>query len=465
MSPCPRVRVVVLNFDGGPMTIDCLDALARTDWPAGRMEVVLVDNGSVDGVLGEVRRRHPEVRILEPLANLGFAGGCNLGIRAVGEWDHVALVNNDAVVEPGWLKPLVEALESDPLLGAAAAKILLAERYVGVELDVPASGPVPGGDGRRLGVRVSAVRIDGQRDDRRIATDEGFHAPDPPGPAEEIVLWSGRHGALRIEADEQRPVARLALRLDAPDSRTVTITAPPVRRDGLSTGGPLVLATVEAGPDPCWVEVSLDEPAFDVVNNAGSCLYAGGYGGDRGFLEADAGQFDEPAEVFAWCGGGVLLRRAYLDDVGLFDERLFLYYEDTDLSWRGRLHGWRYRYVPASVIRHRHAASSGGPSSNVFQFHVQRNRLLMLLKNAPARVALRAIVVWGRASAWVALNDVVRPALRLRRPRLRQIKVRARVAWSLVALTPAMLADRRCATLRTTRDAVMAWETAKDGMA
>ena len=161
-----------------------------------------------------------------------------------------------------------------------------------------------------------------------------------------------------------------------------------------------------------WVEVPVEGEPFDVVNNVGSCLFAGGYGGDRGFLEADRGQYDAAADVFAWCGGGVLLRRSYLDDVGLFDERFFLYYEDSDLSWRGQLRGWRYLYVPGSVIRHRHAASSGGPASAVFQFHVQRNRLLMLIKNAPARVAARAVAVWSRESVSVALRDVVRPALR-----------------------------------------------------
>ena len=63
--------------------------------------------------------------------------------------------------------------------------------------------------------------------------------------------------------------------------------------------------------------------------------------------------------MFAWCGGAVLLRRRYLDDVGLFDERFFLYYEDTDLSWRGRLRGWRYVYVPGAVVRHHHAPVVG----------------------------------------------------------------------------------------------------------
>ncbi len=59
---------------------------------------------------------------------------------------------------------------------------------------------------------------------------------------------------------------------------------------------------------------------------------------------------------------------------GLFDERFFMYYEDTDLAWRGRARGWRYRYVPDAVLRHVHAATSveGSP---LFRHYVERNRL------------------------------------------------------------------------------------------
>ena len=48
MTTRPYVRVVVLDYDGGALTLDCLDSLARTEWPADRMEVVLVVNGSLD---------------------------------------------------------------------------------------------------------------------------------------------------------------------------------------------------------------------------------------------------------------------------------------------------------------------------------------------------------------------------------------------------------------------------------
>ena len=71
----PRVRVVILSFDGGDMTLDCLESLVRTEWPADRLEIVMVDNGSLDNIALRVQDKFPSVRILEPLANLGFAGG------------------------------------------------------------------------------------------------------------------------------------------------------------------------------------------------------------------------------------------------------------------------------------------------------------------------------------------------------------------------------------------------------
>ena len=91
---------------------------------------------------------------------------------------------------------------------------------------------------------------------------------------------------------------------------------------------------------------------------------------------------DSPRPVGWVMGAALLLRREALDDVGLFDEDFFVYYEDFDLSWRGRSRGWRYACIPTSVVRHRHA-STLGESTPTFDHYVQRNRLLALVKNAP----------------------------------------------------------------------------------
>ena len=101
--------------------------------------------------------------------------------------------------------------------------------------------------------------------------------------------------------------------------------------------------------------------------------------------------------MFAWCGGSVLLRPAYLTQIGLFDERFFLYYEDTDLSWRGR-HArlaLRLRAAVGGAPRARRQQQEG---SELFRYFVERNRLLMLAKCAPERVAVRAALIEARSA-------------------------------------------------------------------
>src|SRR6056300_723652 len=173
----PRVRVVVLTFDGGQMTIDCLASIRALDWPTDRIEVVLVDNGSLDDVAERVRAEFPEVVVLEPLENLGFAGGCNLGIRhgidgrLADHVDHIALLNNDATVDPRWLRRLVERMESAADIGGVASKMLFADRFHGITLAV--AGVDDADPGKALGVCLAAVRVGDERDDDRLRFDEG----------------------------------------------------------------------------------------------------------------------------------------------------------------------------------------------------------------------------------------------------------------------------------------------------
>ena len=456
----PLVRVVVLHFDGGQLTIDCLDSLLASDWPADRLEIVLVDNGSLDDVLRRLSddERYASVRILEPIANLGFAGGCNLGMELTGDHDYVALVNNDATVDRGWLRAMVNAMATSADVGAVAAKMLFAERYHGIEFDVPDASHLVAGEHRMLGVRVSGVRLDGERVDDRLAFDEGFHAAEPPvaRDAEEIARWSSAGGALRIAADTSdgaAPAHTISVRLSCLEPRVVTLRATALH-------GRVGDVTVTVHRDPVWIDVPIPSEPFDVINNVGSNLFAGGYGGDRGFLEVDRGQYDEPAEVFAWCGGAVLLRRSYLDDVGVFDDRLFMYYEDTDLSWKGRLRGWRYVYEPRAVVRHHHAQSSGA-GSPFFVYQTERNRLLVLAKNAPWRLAWRSgLGELRRFVGAVVRHYAIRP-LTLRLPVRAVVAHRRNVCRDYLRLLPGMLKDRWATEPSVPRDSLMEWEVVK----
>ncbi|HRB04926.1 MAG TPA: glycosyltransferase, partial [Ilumatobacteraceae bacterium] len=208
LADTPLVRVVVLSFDGGQMTIDCIESLLASEWPAERMEIVLVDNGSLDDVADRVRADYPTVTLLEPMENLGFAGGCNLGMRLPGDHQFVALVNNDATVEPGWLRPLVNVAQSAPDIGAVSAKMLFFDRYLGIEVSVPGAAKINRNDPRDLGVRVSAMRIDGVRADARVSFDEDFYGPELPNSEydEEVARWSRARGSIRIAVEPGRPL-------------------------------------------------------------------------------------------------------------------------------------------------------------------------------------------------------------------------------------------------------------------
>ncbi len=200
--------------------------------------------------------------------------------------------------------------------------------------------------------------------------------------------------------------------------------------------------TFSVGPDPTWYGVPSDGDSFDVVNNVGTHLVADGYAADRGWLERDRGQYERGEDVFAWCGAAVLLRATYLLDIGPFDERLFLYSEDLELAWRGLQRGWRHRYVPRSVVRHVHSATSTRSARAATL--KERNRLLVLLRHgsaAPDRRArvLRYVVVTGS----YARRDVVAP-LRAGAPvRPTQVNARLRAFGGFLRWAPAMVIARR----------------------
>jgi len=260
--------------------------------------------------------------------------------------------------------------------------------------------------------------------------------------------WTKGRGSIRVRVVEGSAARSLELRLSSSHPSRVRFHG-----DGVEN-------SFDLSSDPTWVRVDLPATTFDVINNVGSNLFAGGFGGDRGFLERDRGQYDSPAEVFAWCGGAVLLRCGYLDSVGVFDERLFLYYEDTDLSWRGRLQGWRYVYEPAAVVRHRHAQSSG-VGSPVFRFHTERNRLLVLAKCAPVGLAVRAGLGELRRMIICNVRDLLLRPLALRIPVRIEAAHRRRVFFSYVSLLPGMIRDRVMMDRRVSRRSLIRWQVSK----
>ncbi|MBF0117390.1 MAG: glycosyltransferase family 2 protein [Desulfobacterales bacterium] len=118
----PIVSVVIVNWNGRKYLEDCLSSLKEQTFRF--FEVILVDNGSLDGSVDFVQKYYSDMVFLIKLSeNMGFAKGNNIGIeKAKGKY--IALLNNDTEVDKNWLKNLVSSMETDENIGMVGSKIL-----------------------------------------------------------------------------------------------------------------------------------------------------------------------------------------------------------------------------------------------------------------------------------------------------------------------------------------------------
>jgi len=175
---------------------------------------------------------------------------------------------------------------------------------------------------------------------------------------------------------------------------------------GLAASGTRYLATLndDAVADAGWLEAAAG--ALDRRPDAGMCASQVRLFGEHrldsaGMLLARDGSskqrghgrlpedFPVEEEVLLPSGSAALYRRAMLEEIGGFDERFFLYCEDTDLGLRARWRGWKCLYSPLAVVEH-HYSHTAGQASPLKAYLVERNRLFVLAKNFPARMLCMA---------------------------------------------------------------------------
>ena len=258
----PLVSVVIPNWNGARLLPTCLDAtLAQMP---GDLEVIVADDGSTDESVEIVAERFPGVQLVRLPTNRGFTIAANAGIEASGG-EFVALLNNDAEMEPRCLEELVRAIRGDSRLGMCAPKM-----------------------------------------------------------------------------------------------------------------------------------VYYDEPK--TINSAGHACNPDGVVVDIGRGQPDGPWFDQPREVLGACAGAALYRREMLEEIGLFDESLVMSFEDADLNWRAQWAGWRCRYVPTAVVKHREGSSRGIASRRSVLLGL-RNTIILWVKDWPA-----ASLLWHLQGIWRGLR-------------------------------------------------------------
>jgi GT2 family glycosyltransferase len=119
----PSVSIVVLNWNGKQHLQSCLSSLLELDYPESRLEIILCDNGSIDGSVDFVQQNFTRVRVVALDRNYGFAEGNDRAARvAAGEW--VGFLNNDMRVGPSWVKDMLLATDARPNVVCLASRIL-----------------------------------------------------------------------------------------------------------------------------------------------------------------------------------------------------------------------------------------------------------------------------------------------------------------------------------------------------
>jgi glycosyltransferase involved in cell wall biosynthesis len=143
--------VVIVSYRPGDWLEACIaSVIDQAD------QVIVVDNGSAGETASGLAKKFG-ADVVRARSNRGFAGGFNLGLRAV-RGDVVAVLNDDAVADPSWLARATEPLE-DRTVAAVTPKVLLAGWWGEVLID-DATWTAPG-DARRLGRRVTSITVNG----------------------------------------------------------------------------------------------------------------------------------------------------------------------------------------------------------------------------------------------------------------------------------------------------------------
>lgn len=190
-----------------------------------------------------------------------------------------------------------------------------------------------------------------------------------------------------------------------------------------------------------------------ILNSTGIEINEAGWAWDRQVGERDEEPSPLPQEVFGVCGGALLFNRVAIEAVGAFDTSFFMYFEDTDLSWRLRRSGYRIYYAPLAVVRHDFHGDTGATPGRALRrrTYSERNRIQTLFKNAEwqsLRRVLPRILKYDRGR----MKAYRRNARRGQQPEFhRELARILRRAWTWNLLRfPSLLARRRRVQKRAT---------------
>lgn len=233
------------------------------------------------------------------------------------------------------------------------------------------------------------------------------------GPIEVIVVDAGsKDGSLALLA-ERYPEARVVV---DPENRGLTYAQNLGLRNARAPWVLIMNNDVILDPDCVRALMAAAASAADVsavapkillprmegrIDSCGILLHRDLAAVNRGHMEHDVGQYDEPCEVFGSSDAVALLRKDAALASGGYDDAFQFYCEEADLAFRMRLAGWRCLYEPRAVAQHLYSATIGTVSFRKAYFS-ERNNLWCLLKDMPLRLLPGALIAMACRQAWMA---------------------------------------------------------------
>ena len=349
----PLVSIILVNYNGREHLDELLNSIYRQSY--NNIEVIVVDNGSTDGSTEYIKKNFSQVSVLIQQQNLGFSKAVNLAADTA-QGRYFCLFNNDMVLDKDAVSNLYQCLSHDETISAAGSKIRFYKKFITVRITLKTSGKVY--------LDLDALRQSLKIYPKILFTDYllklTLFNQQECHEFEKVTEFK-----IPITHGQVRPVFRFY----CDKNNEITIKA-----NGFEQ-------KIECKAKK-WIQIHSDmldtlKNAQWLINNAGSFIETDLSAGDRGFGLYDQGQFDLPELVEALCGGALMLKPEVLASKPVFSEHFFVYYEDTDLSFRIRKAGYNVSFCPQSVVYHKHASTSSQHPA-LYQYYTIRNRLLFI---------------------------------------------------------------------------------------
>jgi len=278
------VSIIISNFNGKKELQELLPLVFKTRL-GERYEVLIVDGNSTDGSLQYVREHFPQVKIIIDETNRGHSAGINMGLEA-SEGRYIALLDNDVIVDPGWLENALETFQRHPRTAAVQCKLL------------------------------------------------SYH-------------------------DHTK------------------------------------------------------------IDSAGGVMDRYGWFSERGRLygspEEDRGQYDKEDPIFSGCSAALIVDKMALEEIGGFEEKFFIGFNDADTCWRLRLQGYEILFAPQALVYHkRNETLNMKHLKEKLVMHQAKNFIMMIMRNFELKRLLLALPLGviselGLATAWL-LKGYLKPA-------------------------------------------------------